>query len=101
MAVFGVARGYGIVHSIQEGLILAAFAGCAVLVSIGSWWMVPRSFITFGVLHGIAVMLIVVRFTTSWGIGARFHGPTFTALRLELARGREGWLIVAGANQPF
>ena len=41
------------------------------------------------------------RFTTSWGIGARFHGPTFTALRLELARGREGWLIVAGANQPF
>ena len=29
--------------------------------------MFPRSFISFGVLHGIAVMLIVVRFTASWG----------------------------------
>lgn len=26
-----------------------------------------------------------------WGIGARFHGSTFTALRLEIARGDEGW----------
>ena len=29
--------------------------------------MFPRSYISFGVLHGIAVMLIVVRFTASWG----------------------------------
>jgi uncharacterized membrane protein len=42
-------------------------AGCALLVSIASWWMFPRSFISFGVLHGIAAMLIVVRFTASWG----------------------------------
>ncbi len=42
-------------------------AACALLVSIGSWWMFPRSFISFGVLHGIAVMLIVVRFTSGWG----------------------------------
>ena len=45
----------------------AQIAGCAVLVTIGSWWMFPRSYISFGVLHGIAVMLIVVRFTASWG----------------------------------
>ncbi len=36
-------------------------AGGAVLVSIGSWLMFPRSFIFFGVLHGIALMLIVSR----------------------------------------
>lgn len=36
-------------------------AGCAVLVSVGSAWMFPRSWIHFGVLHGIAVMLIVAR----------------------------------------
>ncbi|MND05501.1 hypothetical protein D3C83_263310 [compost metagenome] len=30
-------------------------------------------------------------FHRSWGIGARFHGPSFTALRLELAKGSEGW----------
>jgi len=45
----------------------AQIAGCAVLVSIGSWLMFPRSFISFGVLHGIAVMLIVARLTTSLG----------------------------------
>lgn len=34
---------------------------CALLVSAGSAWMFPRSWISFGVLHGIAVMLLVVR----------------------------------------
>jgi uncharacterized membrane protein len=42
-------------------------AGCAVLVSLGSWLMFPNSFISFGVLHGIAVMLVIARLTTSWG----------------------------------
>jgi uncharacterized membrane protein len=53
----------------------AQIAGCAVLVSIGSWWMFPRSWISFGVLHGIAVMLIAVRWLVPlrgwlWPIGA-------------------------------
>lgn len=40
-------------------------------------------------------------FDVSWGLGARFHGPNFNALRVEVARGREGLrLIIAGA-QPF
>lgn len=45
----------------------AQVAGCALLVTAGSYWMFPRSFITFGVLHGMAVMLIVVRLTAGWG----------------------------------
>ena len=32
----------------------------------------------------------VADFETAWGIGARFHGPHFNALRIEVARGREG-----------
>lgn len=36
-------------------------AGCALLVSVGSWFMFPRSWISFGVLHGIAVMLVLLR----------------------------------------
>jgi len=36
-------------------------AGCALLVSLGSWWMFPNSFIYFGVLHGMAVMLLILR----------------------------------------
>jgi uncharacterized membrane protein len=36
-------------------------AGCALLVSVGSWFMFPNSWISFGVLHGIAVMLVLLR----------------------------------------
>ena len=39
----------------------AQIAGCALLVSLGSLWMFPRGWISFGVLHGMAVMLILLR----------------------------------------
>ena len=42
-------------------------AGCALLVSAGSYWMFPRSYIYFGALHGMAVMLIVARLSRSLG----------------------------------
>ena len=42
-------------------------AACALAVTLGSYWMYPKSFITFGVLHGIALMLLIVRFSASWG----------------------------------
>jgi uncharacterized membrane protein len=54
----------------------AQIAGCALLVSIGSAWMFPKSWIAFGVLHGIAVMLILLRLASPlpapalWGLGA-------------------------------
>lgn len=39
----------------------AQVAGCALLVSAGSWFMFPNSWISFGVLHGMAVMLLLLR----------------------------------------
>ncbi len=45
----------------------AQVAACALLVSAGSYLMYPSTFIYFGVLHGMAVMLIVVRLTAGWG----------------------------------
>ena len=42
-------------------------AGCALLVTAGSYLMFPNSYIAFGVLHGIAVMLIVSRLSARWG----------------------------------
>ncbi|HSV45625.1 MAG TPA: heparan-alpha-glucosaminide N-acetyltransferase [Ramlibacter sp.] len=42
-------------------------AACAVLVTAGSTLMFPRSFIYFGVLHGIAVMLVLARLSAGWG----------------------------------
>ncbi len=40
---------------------------CAALVSAGSYLVFPRSFIYFGVLHGIAVMMLIVRATLRTG----------------------------------
>ena len=58
----------------------AQIAGCALLVSAASWLMFPRTWISFGVLHGIAVMLIVVRFTASWGAWRLLLGAVAIAL---------------------
>lgn len=53
----------------------AQVAGCAALVSVGSAFMFPNSWISFGVLHGIAVMLLLLRF----GL-ARLPNPVLVAL---------------------
>lgn len=45
----------------------AQVAGCALAVSAGSYLMFPNSFIYFGVLHGLAVMLILARISAGWG----------------------------------
>lgn len=61
-------------------------AGCAVLVSIGSAVMFPQSWISFGVLHGIALMLIAARLAAPlgaalWPLGALALAlPEFVAL---------------------
>jgi uncharacterized membrane protein len=53
----------------------AQVAGCASLVTLGSMTMFPNSFISFGVLHCIALLLIVMRLTVGagrwlWPLGA-------------------------------
>lgn len=45
----------------------AQIAVCALLVTAGSWLVFPRSLITFGVLHGMALMLIIARLSAGWG----------------------------------
>jgi len=55
-------------------------AGCALLVTLGSVVMFPASFIYFGVLHGLAVMLIVARLTVGWGQGLWLAGAVVIGL---------------------
>jgi uncharacterized membrane protein len=76
LATFLFCVGFGQAVALQRGQNRLRFwkrwsqvAACALLVSAGSWWMFPRSFISFGVLHAIAVMLIVLRLTGHWGRG--------------------------------
>ena len=64
VTLFLLCAGAGQAVAIAQGQSTARFwrrwaqvAGCAVLVTIGSWIMFPLSYISFGVLHGIAVML--------------------------------------------
>lgn len=55
-------------------------AGCALLVSAGSFVMFPASFIYFGVLHGMAVMLLIARCTAGWGRWLSLAGLVAVAL---------------------
>jgi len=70
-------------------------------VTIGSWWMFPQSFIYFGVLHGIALMLIVVRVTAGWGRWLWLAGALALAAKplAELAHGQ--WPALDFLNQPL
>ena len=40
-------------------------------------------------------------FDSAWGLGARIHGPNFNALRIEVARGKEGIRLIFAGSQPF
>ena len=87
VTLFLLCAGAGQEIASHQGQPLARFwrrwaqvAGCALLVSAASWFMFPRTWISFGVLHGIAVMLIVVRFTASWGMWRVLLGAIAIAL---------------------
>ncbi|MEL4178548.1 DUF1624 domain-containing protein [Roseateles sp. PN1] len=68
VSLFLLCAGMGQALALHQGLSWPRFwrrwgqvAICALLVSLGSYLMYPRSFISFGVLHGMAVMLLLLR----------------------------------------
>lgn len=74
LSLFLLCAGAGQAIAVAQGQSWGRFwrrwgqiASCALLVSLGSWFMFPASYIYFGVLHGMAVMLIVARLTAGWG----------------------------------
>jgi uncharacterized membrane protein len=70
-------------------------AGCAALVSAGSYLMFPNSWIYFGVLHGMAVMLLIARLTARWGTWL-WRGALVAILLAQLAP----WLHLNWAVAP-
>ncbi|HET9643250.1 MAG TPA: heparan-alpha-glucosaminide N-acetyltransferase [Burkholderiaceae bacterium] len=75
VSLFLACAGIGQAIAVEQGQSWRRFgrrwvqvAACAVLVSIGSWWMFPRSWISFGVLHAIAGMLVLLRLAAPLGV---------------------------------
>jgi uncharacterized membrane protein len=74
LSLFLFCAGFGQALAVKNGQTWARFgrrwlqiAACALAVSAGSAVMFPNSWIYFGVLHGMAVMLLICRATASWG----------------------------------
>lgn len=74
LSLFLFCAGFGQAMAVQAGQTWGRFwrrwrqiAWCALAVSASSALMFPESWIYFGVLHGMALMLIVCRATASWG----------------------------------
>ncbi len=97
VSLFVFCAGLGQAIAVQQGQAWARFwkrwcriAGCALLVSAGSYFMFPGSFIYFGILHGMALMLIVVRLLSAvgwllWPLGAAALALPWLALQLHAA----------------
>ena len=76
-------------------------AGSALLVTAGSYAMYPESFIYFGVLHGMALMLLVVRLTANWGRWLWPLGAALVALKFVAPWAHAAWPELDFLNQPL
>jgi len=88
VSLFLLCAGIGQVVAVSQGQTWRRFwrrwaqvAACAALVSAGSALMFPASWISFGVLHGMAVMLVAARLVAPWALA----GPTWRLAALMLA----------------
>ena len=79
----------------------------AMLVS-GEWrWIVSRMALDMALFYDAGMVAPTIdgirlqSFVSNVGIGARFHGPARTPLRVELAHGREGARLVFAASAAF
>lgn len=91
VSLFVFCAGLGQAAAVQQCQSWARFwqrwrqiALCALLVSLGSWWMFPGAYIYFGILHGMAVMLVLARLLSGGGARAPWRLWLLGALALAL-----------------
>ena len=106
VSLFLFCAGLGQAVAVQQGQSARRFwkrwlqvAACALLVTAGSYWMYPKSFIYFGVLHGIALMLLVVRFSAGWGRWLWLAGGVAIAMTFVAARAHAHWAGIDFLNE--
>lgn len=78
----------------------AQVAGCALLVSIGSYQMFPHGWISFGVLHGMATMLILLRLLGTALPPARLARAPLALAGVALLAAL-GWMLPHWVQDPF
>jgi hypothetical protein len=78
------------------------------LLFSGEWrWIVSRLAFDMALFYDTGMVaprfeqLAWNSFVSNYGVGARFHGPTRTPLRVELAKGSEGVQMVFSASAAF
>src|SRR6195952_2318823 len=107
VSMFLIGAGAGQAVAVAAGQTWARFwrrwaqvAGCALLVSIGSYLMFPRGWISFGVLHGMAVMLILLR-----ALGTRLPPARLARAPLAVAGvaalAAVAWMLPHWVQSPF
>jgi uncharacterized membrane protein len=106
LSTFLLCAGAGQAIALQQGQTWKRFwrrwmqiAGCALLVSGGSALMFPKSYIYFGVLHGMAVMLLVARLTAGWGRWLWPLGLAAIAMPLIAAHAISTWAELGFLNE--
>jgi len=106
VSVFLFTAGLGQAVAVQQGQSWPRFwrrwaliAASALLVSAGSYAMYPQSFIYFGVLHGMAAMLLIVRLTAPWGNWLWFLGVTAIAMKYIAVYVHSTWEKAVFLNQ--
>jgi uncharacterized membrane protein len=89
LSLFLFCAGFGQAIALAQGQAWSRFwrrwallVGAALLVSLGSWLMYPGSFIYFGVLHGLALMLLIARLSGRWGALLWLLGGLAIAMQL-------------------
>lgn len=107
LSLFLLCAGAGQALAVASGQNWAGFwrrwgqiAACAALVSIGSYFMFPKSWIYFGVLHGMAVMLVLCRLSASWGRWLWPAGAVAVTLGLLAPQAHALWPQLGVLNAP-
>ena len=107
VSLFLFCAGLGQAIAVQQGQSMPRFwkrwvqvAACALLVTAGSYMMYPKTFIYFGVLHGIAAMLLIVRFSANWGRWLWLAGISAFAMFLVAPYVHSSWAGTGFLNEP-
>jgi hypothetical protein len=104
---------YFLMPSLGSGSTLRAYPSWrfrdrhSLLMSAEWRWLPTRLFLDVALFYdagkvaGYRKDLDFTGLTHNWGVGVRLHGPMTTPLRIELARGREGYNLVFSGAAAF